>query len=64
MNYPNQLKNRRTIEALTGIKSSLDQIRSVIALVYLLYIANNRKSYVCYSILEGDKIKIEPSLLE
>jgi hypothetical protein len=63
MNYPKQIKTRKKIEALTGIKSSLDQIRSVIALVYLLYVANERKAFVRYSIPEGSKIKIAPNLL-
>ena len=63
MSYPKQLKARRKIEALTGIKSSLDKIRSVIALVYLLYVANERKASVKYSIPEGSRIKIAPNLL-
>lgn len=63
MSYPKQLKARRKIEALTGIKSSLDKIRSVIALVYLLYVANERKASVEYSIPEGSRIKIAPNLL-
>ena len=63
MRYPKQLKTRRKIEALTGIKSSLDKIRSVIALVYLLYVANERKASVRYSIPEGSRIKIAPNLL-
>ena len=63
MRYPNQIKARRKIEALTGIKSSLDRIRSVIALVYLLYVVNNRKSSVEYCVPKGNKISIEPKLL-
>ena len=62
MNYPKRIKTRKKIDALTGIKSSLDQIRSVIALVYLLYVANGRKASVGYSIPEGSKIKISPKL--
>lgn len=63
MRYPNQIRQRRQIDALTGIKSSLDHLRSVIALVYLLYVANGRKSFVKYCISNGDKIKIDPILL-
>ena len=63
MNYPKQLKARKKIDALTGIKSSLDQIRSVISLVYLIYIANGRKASVRYSRQQGSKIMIEPDLL-
>ena len=62
MKYPNQIKQRRQIDALTGIKSSLNHIRSVIALIYLLYVANERKSFVRYSISDGSKIKIDPVL--
>ena len=64
MSYPKQIKARRKIEALTGIKSSLDKIRSVIALVYILYVANKRKSFVKYSVSSGSKISIDPKLLE
>ena len=62
MSYPKRIKVRKKIDALTGIKSSLDQIRSVIALVYLLYVANGRKASVGYSIPEGSKIKLSPDL--
>lgn len=64
MSYPKQLKLRRKIDALTGIKSSLDQIRSVISLVYLIYIANGRKASVRYSIPVGSYINIAPDLLK
>lgn len=64
MRYPKQIKSRNKIEALTGIKSSLDKIRSVIAFVYLLYVANGRKSFVKYSIATENKISIEPELLK
>ena len=64
MSYPKEIKARKKIDALTGIKSSLDQLRSVIALVYLLYVANERKSFVEYSVPNGTKIKIAPDLLK
>ncbi len=64
MRYPKQIKSRNKIEALTGIKSSLDKIRSVIAFVYLLYVANGRKSFVKYSVATENKISIEPELLK
>ena len=64
MRYPRQIKTRRKIEALTGVKSSLDKIRSVIAFVYLLYVANARKSFVRYSVSTGSKISIDSKLLE
>ena len=64
MRYPNQIRQRRKIDALTGIKSSLDKIRSVIAFVYLLYVANERKPFVRYSVSTGSKISIDSKLLE
>lgn len=64
MNYPDPITSRRKIEALTGIKSSLDKIRSVIALVYLLYIASGKKAFVKYSIPAGNRITIDPNYLE
>ena len=64
MRYPKQIKARRKIEALTGIKSSLDKIRSVIAFVYLLYVANERKSFVKYSVSTGSKISVDFKLLD
>lgn len=64
MRYPRQIKTRRKIEALTGVKSSLDKIRSVIAFVYLLYVANARNSFVRYSVSTGSKISIDSKLLE
>lgn len=63
MNYPDQIIPRPKIDALTGIKSSLDKIRSVIALVYLLYLASDRKAFVKYSVPDGNKISINPSYL-
>jgi len=64
MSYPRQIRARRKIDALTGIKSSLDHIRSVISLVYLLFIANNRRPFVQYSVSDGGKTKIDTDLLQ
>lgn len=64
MSYPRQIRVRRKIDALTGIKSSLDHIRSVISLVYLLYIANKRRPFVQYSVSDGGKTKIDADLLQ
>ena len=64
MSYPNPIKRRSKIEALTGIKSSLEGIRPVISLVYLLYVANGRLSRVeyCESTAVG-KIVLKSNLL-
>ena len=50
MIQPIKYKERVAINSLTGIKSSLPQIRSVIALAYLLYLASGKKATVDYSI--------------
>lgn len=50
MIQPIKYKERVAINSLTGIKSSLPQIRSVVALTYLLYLASGKKASVAYSI--------------
>lgn len=50
MIQPIKYKERVAINSLTGIKSSLPQIRSVVALSYLLYLASGKKASVAYSI--------------
>lgn len=62
MNYPSSIKHRDKLDALTGIKSSLNQLRSVISLAYLIYVANDRKSEADYSISDGSTIKLNPHL--
>lgn len=62
MNYPSSIKHRDKLDALTGIKSSLNQLRSVISLAYLIYVANDRKSEADYSISDGSNIKLNPHL--
>lgn len=62
MNYPSSIKHRDKLDALTGIKSSLNQLRSVISLAYLIYVANDRKSEADYSISDGSNIKLDPHL--
>ena len=64
MSYPNSIKRRSKIEALTGIKSSLEGIRPVVSLVYLLYVANGRLSRVEYcESTEAGKIAFKSDLL-
>ena len=53
MRQPVKYKERIPIEPLTGIKSSLQHIRSVVALSYLLYAANGRKSELTYANSDG-----------
>lgn len=46
---PNKIKNRKPQNARLGIKSSLSNLKRVVSLVYLLYLANDRKSTIDYS---------------
>ena len=58
---PVKYKDRVAINSLTGIKSSLAHIRSVISLTYLLYLANNRRSSIVYSRSdEAQSISLRP----
>ncbi len=50
MNYPQPLKNRELNNPRLGIKSSLPSPRKLIALLYLIYINNDRKASVNYLI--------------
>ncbi len=55
MKRPVQYKERVALNSLTGIKSSLAQIRSVVALTYLLYLANDKKPSICYSVTNDNQ---------
>lgn len=46
---PKSISERRELNLRQGIKSSLSDIRAIIALVYILYRSNNRKAIVEYS---------------
>lgn len=48
-NYPSQVKERNELNLRLGIKSSLSQLRSVIASLYVIYVANDKKAQVTYS---------------
>lgn len=41
---PKEFTQRDAINSLTGIKSSLGNLRKVVSLTYLLYLANKKKS--------------------
>lgn len=48
-NYPSQLRERDELNLRLGIKSSLSQLRSVIASLYVIYVANDKQAQVVYS---------------
>lgn len=65
MSYPKPIKKRIPIDALTGIKSSLSNIRQVVSLIYILFTINGKKSFVDYSVSINDgKIGMRPDLLD
>lgn len=60
---PKSIIERRELNLRQGIKSSLSNIRSIIALVYTLYRSNNRKAVVEYSeSTNGGQIKLHSTL--
>lgn len=59
MNNPKEFTQRDAINSLTGIKSSLSKIRTVISLTYLHYLANNKKSSIVYAESEDSKIVLK-----
>ena len=48
-NYPQPIKQREELNLRLGIKSSLSQLRSVVASLYVIYKANAKQSSVIYS---------------
>lgn len=65
MSNPIPFKQRKAIEALTGIKSSLNQLRSIVALMYSFYRVSGYSSRIRYCIQTSDnKLTIEDNLLE
>ena len=64
MSYPKYAKRRIPIDALTGIKSSLSNLRQVISLTYLLFVVNGRKSFIDYCIsIDSKTLTIKKDLL-
>lgn len=60
---PKSIIERRELNLRQGIKSSLSNIRSIVALVYTLYRINNRKAMVEYSeSMNGNQIKLNSNL--
>ena len=67
-NYPSQLSERDELNLRLGIKSSLSQLRSVIASLYVIYVANDKQAQVTYSkeSINGSltSIKLEDNLAQ
>lgn len=60
INLPTKINNRDDLDCRLGIKSSLSDIASVVALSYALYCANNKSSEIIYAeeIESNDKTKL------
>ena len=48
-NLPSKIKHREELDCRLGIKSSLSGLSSIVALTYILYCANDKKSEVIYA---------------
>lgn len=59
---PKSIIERQELNLRQGIKSSLSNIRSVVALIYILYRCNNKKAIVKYSESTNGQIKLHSSL--
>lgn len=65
--YPSNYKERNEINLRHGIKSSLGEIKELFALVYTLYLADNRSSSITFSKEENapnTKIEIQDAIFE
>ena len=56
---PKEFTQRVAINSLTGIKSSLGNLRKVVSLTYLLYLANKKKSSIVYAESKEGKIVLK-----
>lgn len=56
---PKEFTQRAAINSLTGIKSSLGNLRKVVSLTYLLYLANKKKSSIVYAESKDGKIVLK-----
>lgn len=64
MILPKKIEKRTPLDPLTGVKSSLGNIKSLVALVYILYVICNKQSEIEYSdeyvdSSDGNKTKIK-----
>lgn len=64
MIYPNEFIIRKSLDGLTGIKSSLNHLRSIVSLIYLLFLANQEKSSVIYGYENDGALNIKPEFLK
>ena len=58
MKRPSNIQKFKPVDPKLGIKSSLPKSKSIIALVILLWLSNDKKYEIEYSETDGDKITI------
>lgn len=56
---PEQVKERSKLELKLGIKSSLPNVKSALALLYTLWIANDRKTDIVFGDENGNKLLLK-----
>lgn len=64
MSYPNRFKNRQMPDLRLGIKSSFNNIRNTISLLYGIYLACGKKAECSYGIPDGKVQKLNPNLTQ
>lgn len=60
MIQPIEYKTREPLNSLTGIKSSLSNLRSVVSLTYLLFVVNGKRDQIDYANSVNNDIVIKP----
>ncbi|MCE3297069.1 MAG: ATPase family protein [Crocinitomicaceae bacterium] len=64
MSLPNNIKRRTPIDPKLAVGSSLPNPRELIALTFLLYLLNDEKEYLDYSVQSGNTIQIKDELID
>ena len=64
MSLPNNIKTRIPIDPKLAVGSSLPKPKELIALTILLYLLNEEKEYLDYSVQSGNTISIKDELID
>lgn len=64
MSLPNNVKTRISIDPKLAVGSSLPKPKELIALTILLYLLNEEKEYLDYSVQSGNTINIKDELID
>ena len=64
MSLPNNIKTRIPIDPKLAVGSSLPKPKELIALTILLYLLNEEKEYLDYSVQSGNTINIKDELID